>query len=376
VTRWFLVAAVLVMPACVTTDDAAPPLDSTQIARILPDKVKDRIGWATDIAAAIAATELAPNAERVCAVIAVVDQESGFQADPQVHNLPAIVRESIKQKLSGLGPLAGPAASALLAGNAPGETQTFEQRIAKLRTERDLDLFFRDMAAAYRDKFPGSTLVASGLSRLLGRGSLDDMNPVTTIGSMQVKVAYARTLGELEDLDDATVRDVLYTRAGGLRAGVARLLGYQADYDDIIYRFADYNAGPYASRNAAFQQQLADLTGLKLALDGDLLAYDPDGDPSGDDSKSLQALLIIGRRHDRWDWTIRRAAGEEKSRDFEGTSAWDDVRGDWQQKFKKEPQYARMPVVTLASAKLAKGRTTEWFADNVKKRYHACRARL
>jgi hypothetical protein len=43
------------------------------------------------------------------------------------------------------------------------------------------------------------------------------------------------------------------------------LFGHQAEYTEALHRFADYNAGVYASRNAAIQAQVARLTGAKLA---------------------------------------------------------------------------------------------------------------
>jgi hypothetical protein len=354
---------------------SAPVLDAMQVQALLPAKLKDKEGWAEDIVAAIRLTKKEPTAERACAVIAVIEQESGFQADPPVADLPGIVRRGLEEKLARLGPLAGPALDALLDGKAPGSEATFGERIAKLKTERDLDRLFRDIAKTYRDRAPGAFVVGEALSRLVGKGTLANLNPVTTAGSMQVKVSFAKDLGRSEGLDDDDVRELLYTRGGGVRFGTARLIGYPASYDDITYRFADYNSGMYASRNAAFQGMLVKLTNRSLALDGDLLAWNDDGEPSDVETQTLQALLAFGATHDLSSWTIRRDVKKEKSEAFEKTETWQAVRAAYEQETGRPAAYARMPEVALVSPKLSRPRTTTWYATNVKRRYDACRSR-
>ena len=106
------------------------------------------------------------------------------------------------------------------------------------------------------------------------------MNPVSTLGSMQVSISYV--IAEVEKAKSSKLglaeiwklRDELYTRAGGVNYGTRMLLGYHAGYGSRLHVFADYNAGRYASRNAAFQHMVAKLSGADLALDGDLLIYE------------------------------------------------------------------------------------------------------
>jgi hypothetical protein len=382
-SRAVAVAVMVLTIGCVTTGEpvpvapappAPPVLSVSDVKAHLPNDVTDREGWATDIIAAITATGKTPTAERVCAVIAIVGQESGFVADPPVAKLPALVRAGVLDKLSPLGVLAEPTLIALLQVSL-ADGATVSSRVDALRTEHDLDRLFRDIAAAMQRKHPTSFVLAQALAMGAGKGSIDDLNPVTTAGSMQVKVAFAREHGRSEGRSDVESRELLYTRAGGVRYGTLRLIGYPASYVDISHRFADYNAGMYSSRNAEFQRLLADLTGAPLVLDGDLLSYRDDGDVSGVDSKSLQAMLRFGAEHGLSERHVRRDAALEKSVSFETTPLWSAVRAAWQQQMGTPPAYARLPTVSLSSPKLSKPRTTAWFADAVKRRYTACRAR-
>lgn len=368
--------ALLLLVSCAhetttTTTDTPATFSRAEVAARLPVKLVDKEGWADDILAAIVMTKKAPTAERVCAVVAVIEQESGFQADPVVPELPAIVRRGLQEKLEPLGPLAEPAKDAVLEMKAPGSTQTFNARIDKLRTERDLDRLFRDVATAVQSDSPGGFGLAQAMTMVFRGGDVSDLNPVTTAGSMQVKVDFAKTLNE--DLDDTAVRELLYTRGGGVRAGTARLIGYGASYDDIAFRFADYNAGRYSSRNAAFQQMVDDLTGITLDHDGDLMVYDKKGRAKDADSNTMKALLTFGASHDLSSWTIHRDVKKEKQEDFESTDTWKAVRAAWTTKTKKPPPYAQLPEVSLSSPKMAKPRTTTWFANAVKQRYLRCR---
>ncbi|MFP2929827.1 DUF1615 family protein [Pyxidicoccus sp. 3LG] len=353
-----------------------PRLSVEQVAKLLPQHVKDREDWARDVLAALEVEEIAPSPPAVCSVLAVIEQESGYQPDPAVPGLSKMVRERLEEHAEKLGPVGHKALASVLEGRAPGEKKTFDQRLRTVRTERDLDRLFRDMLAYYEEEYPKTYAAADLASALFGSGRLEDLNPITTAGSMQVSVRYALEK-EGEDADPVKVREAMYTRAGGVRYGTARLLDYEAAYPEPLFRFADYNAGVYASRNAALQAQVSRLTGLPLVTDGDLQLYDKQGEPLDEDSKSLKALLVFRERHapDLSERRVRRDVREEKTADFESTDTYRAVKRVYARETGESPAYAQLPQVTLKSPKLKGDRTTAWFARSVDARFQKCQAR-
>lgn len=365
--RALLVCLVCLLAVSCTRRTPPPRLSVDEVTALFPDKVDDRDGWARDLLAALDENQLPVDVEHACSVIAVAEQESGIVANPVVSNLPAIARKALDEKADKLGPLGPPALERLLDVKPPGAKKTFRQRIATLKTEADLDLLFRDLLDEHQRRSPFLYGAADLGARLFDSGSLEAHNPVTTAGSMQVSVRFSEARARSLRRDPASVRDALYTRAGGLLYGTARLWSYEAGYEQMVFRFADYNAGEFSSRNAAFQEQVSQLTKTPLALDGDLLAYSADGDLKSTTTHTMEALTRLGG-------TVRDAR-REKSREFERTKTWLDVRAQWEAKFHRAAPYARLPDVELRSSKLSKTRSTAWFATSVQRRYDACLTR-
>ncbi len=351
-----------------------PRVTLDEATELVPSHVPDREGWALDVITALDAHHFHPDVDAVCQVLAVIEQESGYKANPPVANLAKIARERLDGYASKLGPLGPPMMDKLLEGKARGWKSSFQERLARVRTERDLDVIFRDLLAYYEDGFPAVYAVVDLASEVSGRGGLEALNPITTAGSMQVSVRFSVELSEREGLTEERVRDRLYTRGGGVHYGSARLLGYDADYDRAVYRFADYNAGFYASRNAAFQEQLAALTKRKLSFDGDLLIYEKDQEPADKDSNTLRALLAFREQFapELSERRLRRDVRLEKTRGFEDTDTWRALKRSYQRVTGKAPAYARLPEVAIRSPKLSRERSTAWFAQSVDARYQRC----
>src|SRR5262245_19335734 len=128
------------------SQNRATPVDPdaarAQIAKLIPAKVTTRDGWAVDIFAAFEALEIAPGAENACAVIAIAQQESGFQADPSVPGLPGIARREIDARAAKIGV---PQLLVSAALHLPSPTgKSYEERLSQVSTERQLSEIFED----------------------------------------------------------------------------------------------------------------------------------------------------------------------------------------------------------------------------------------
>ena len=145
----------------------------------------------------------------------------------------------------------------------------------------------------------------------LGRRLFADLNPVRTGGPMQVGIAFAESQVKTKTypypLTDGVRREV-FTRRGGLYFGIAHLLDYPVSYDSMLYRFADFNAGHYASRNAAFQQAVSSLSKTRLAIDGDLLR-EGSSEPSQTELAVRKLGIGLAERQIRRD--LERGSGHE-----------------------------------------------------------------
>jgi hypothetical protein len=334
-----------------------PDAVRAQIADLLPPKLARRSDWAADLFSALEALGIAPTTEHLCAVIAVTEQESGFQVDPVVPGLPAIARREIDAKAAALK-IPGFMVSAALELRSP-DGRSYRERLEGAKTEKALNDIYQDLIA----EVP------------LGRRLFADWNPVRTAGPMQVSIAWSEQYVKQKRYPfpmAGSVRDEVFTRRGGLYFGSAHLLDYPADYDAMIYRFADFNAGPHASRNAAFQNAVRVATGTKLALDGDLLI---DGGRSDAASQTERAVRSLGARLGLGDAQIRSDLERGSDAGFEKTRLHARVFEIAEQRQGRALPRAMIPRIQLDSPKITRKLTTEWFARRVDERYGRCRAR-
>ncbi|MBK7300210.1 MAG: DUF1615 domain-containing protein [Moraxellaceae bacterium] len=244
---------------------------------------------------------------------------------------------------------------ALLKSSADG--RSYKARIDALKTEKQMNALFEDMVAdAGKIGLP-----------------FEMKNPIRTGGPMQVSIDFAESQVRAWPYPysyKGSLRNEVFTRRGGLYFGIANLLHYRVNYPHMKYRFADFNAGRYSSRNAAFQAALSVLAHKKMVLDGDLLMYQ-----NNQTSTTQQQLIKLAARLDMTTQAIERDLKLEKSEAFSQTRLFKRVFELAEQQTGRNFAQQVMPQIQLISPKITRKLTTEWFAGRVDGRYKTCMAR-
>jgi hypothetical protein len=355
---WTVFALITVVGGCAaprqSTRERSPAEVRAQIAGLLPSQTRDREGWASDIQRALAALDIEPTTRNLCATLAVTAQESTFVSDPAVPGLGRIARDEIDHRAAEHHVPQFVVRTALALASSTGAS--YADRIAAVRTERELSLVYEDMIG----RIP------------LGQRLFADSNPVHTGGPMQVSVEFAEQHAREHPYPypiDGSIRHEVFSRRGGLYFGIAHLLGYPVSYDRMLYRFADFNAGFYASRNAAFQNAVSLATGIPLVLDGDLI--DHASDRPGTTERAVRALA---RQLAASDAQIHRTLELGESFDLEKTPLYERIFELAERGQRGPLPRAMLPQIALESPKITRKLTTKWFAERVDQRYRSCLA--
>ncbi len=352
---WLL--PLLILSGCSSQRHSAPSEPTSVVKartlRLLPPGVSDRDGWAEDIAQSFSHQGLPASATNLCAVIAVAGQESGFQTNPLIPGLPKMAIKEIYRRAGEHYIPQFVVNQALKIPSSQGPS--YAQLIRQARTERQLSDVYDDLI----DSVP------------LGQRLFGNYNPVQTAGPMQVSVIFAEQHDQgYPWKKDKTVRREVFSRRGSVWFGTLHLLGYPVNYPAMIYRFADYNAGWYASRNAAFQAAVARVTGRHLALDGDLVQYGSDKP-----GKTELAVLSLQSRLGISAADIHHQLSLGERPEFTQSDVWKGVFRLADQVNGSPMPHARLPGITLESPKITRDLTTAWYADRVNSRFRQCLAR-
>jgi hypothetical protein len=338
-----------------TAPPPVQPIDArARIAQSLPRSVPDRAGWSADMLAAFNALTVTPSRENICAIVAVIEQESGFQVDPVIPGLGAIARAEIASR-------AEHAHVPMLIVNGvlqlkSSDGRSYGERIDAAQTEKQLSDVYENFIASVP----------------LGTRLFAERNPIRTRGPMQVNVAFAEKFAAATPYPypvKVSIADEVFTRRGSIYFGTAHLLDYRAPYDDYLYRFADFNAGQYASRNAAFQRAVGIASGIALDTDGALLPHEADANEPGATELALRALAPRLKLSEA---AIHSALSEGRAKDLEATPLYQRVFILAEQKTGRPLPRALVPQIKLLSPKIKRHLTTDWYAHRVDERFNRC----
>ena len=323
-------------------------------------------------------------------VLSTIQQESGVEVDPPLENtdLEAMFQDRLG-RLSRNSELAGWLVNASGLEEAMQKKLRRDTRTGRIRTEGDLVRYVKEELRPWlRDFLSENYGLPAPLARLAAAAGL--ASPIGTFGPMQVNLhkAYrnARKRGEKVG-SPAEMRALLLAPETALERGLlegihlvwksyrfyhARLSLEQA----VLFAGADYNAGEFSSRNAAFQERVAALAGLDLALDGDLLIY-RGGVPASARSRTERAIRAIFPK--MTPAAIRSDLRKEKEQAFLATSLARKVCARFRKQERKPCLAARLPLGAVnpqARLKLGRAYTPKNYSRAIVNRFRANRGKF
>ncbi len=354
----FIFPTLLILTGCGSMP-SKPQLSDQDIHRLIHHTSSNKntdTAWAYSISHALSDMEREVNKSNSCAVIAIVDQESSFSVDPRVAGISNI----LQRKLDAAGDnLFMKKLIALRLNSQADNGKTFKQNIATIRTEKQMGDWYSEFTASAVTK-PILKLISKDLDSL-----------ISTIGSMQVSVDFSRDYAKAHGKDSSNMRQQLFTMDGGIYYGTAHLLDGGQQYNDMVYYFADFNAGHFASRNAGFQRMVSRLSGIDLVQDGDLLIY-RNGKPDTH-SQSYRATVSAIKKHRKIlpNTQIQKDFLLSPRAKFSDSPTYLEISDLYQARHGSVIE-ASIPNIRLKSDKISRKLTTKWFANKVKQRYNKC----
>ncbi|MCZ6532323.1 MAG: DUF1615 family protein [SAR324 cluster bacterium] len=288
-------------------------------------------------------------------VLTLIQQESGARVDPPLENRD--LEQLLEFKLERLArrrPLTAKLLSASGIEQALKNKLRRDNRNLNLITEGDLVRYVEDdLKVWFREYLHKNYGLPEPIALLAAEVGIP--SPVSTLGPMQVNVGKAhrnaRERGE-EIGSRREMRGLLLDKktalARGLKEGIflawksyrfyrERLRAEQA----VTFAAADYNSGEFSSRNAAFQERVAALSGKPLRLDGDLLIYH-EGRPQDLISNTEHAVVAVVSQLEPA--VIRKHLLLEKQPGFSGTLTAELICRRYQARTSAPCAVARLPA--------------------------------
>lgn len=323
--------------------------------------------WTASIYAAMVGNNIPTTDENIAVGITLMQREGSFREDPAIPDtrlMYARYHQKLEDKIDAL-----PAGLSLFKTPILGLVSSYEARykndFLRCKTESQVEAL---MTRVFSDLDADSTLqtlfstpvVGSQLKAFWLEETKSYRNPIETYGAMQVNIDRARTILQEKGMtfpSDAALKTYLYTRDGNLNVGFTLVGDGIREYLDsgsgsIEHVFADYNAGPYACRNAAVQTSLNQVMGSHLDPDGDLLSYDEDGRPESTPSNTeLQVRALRDRFHlTLTDAEIRSDLLKDKTDGFERTKTANLLETTHRTQLGTPPPRALIPAAKTQSA--------------------------